>query len=368
MLRHHWSRDFDWGLASRFVIYREDNSHPIDRVRFLGLDDRSTIQLARQRFGESLTAAPPDVAVWHGPWGMAFLADLDLSQRRVLVLHGEMPRLAELLASRRDWVDGIICVSEPLATVVRRCAPRLANERVVVVPYPISPPGDVAPRAPLAGRPLVLGFCGRIIIEQKRVDRLPRLCAALDESGMEYRLEFLGEGRDRAWLEAQLPDRAKFFFHGRKDGAAYWSALAGWDAVISTSDYEGTPIALLESMSVGVIPVFPRIGCGGDTLAAGVMAELLYEPDDFVGVAGVLGRLRRLPASSLQSVRDRCVAAVTANAGDGYLRTVAGFIRRVLELPRVATDKFPRRVFPVEHISFATLAKLSAARGWLRKR
>lgn len=367
VLRHHWSRDSDWGLASRFVIYREDNSRPVERVRFLGLDDRSTIRLARQQFGEALAAAPPDVAMWHGPWGMPFLADLDRSQRRLLVLHGAMPRLAEMLASRRDLLDGIICVSEPLAAAVRRSAPRLADERTVVVPYPISPPGVVAPRAPLDGRPLVLGFCGRLIVEQKRVDRLPKLCAALDESGLDYRLEFLGDGPERSWLKAQFPNRTKFDFHGRKDGADYWRVLAGWDVVVSTSDYEGTPIAMLEAMSVGVIPVFPRIGCGGDSLAAGVLAELLYEAEDFARVAGVLGRLRRMPEAELQSVRDRCVEAVAVNAGDGYLRAVAGFIRRVLELPRVATGNFPRRVFPVEHLSFATLAKLSATRGWLRR-
>src|SRR5262249_35495663 len=159
-------------------------------------------------------------------------------------------------------------------------------------------------------RPLVIGFCGRLIIEQKRVDRLPALCAQMDNSGLNYRLEFLGEGPERGWLESRLADRSKFVFHGRKASKDYWRGLDSWDALVFVSDYEGTPISLLESMSMGIIPVYPRIKTGGDGVVEAAGAELLYEPEDFGRAAAILVELAKSSPAAVQDVRKRCQQAV----------------------------------------------------------
>ncbi len=362
VLKYHHSHDAQWGIVSNFIIYFEAEIEPLERVHFLGFNSRTTIREARQRLATAIAQARPEVAVYHGTWGMPFLADLDQSQRRILVLHGETPGVEDQLRVRRQWLDGILCVSDPLRDLVRRCAPQLEEDRIEVLSYPIAPAGTRKRRERLAHRPLVLGFCGRLAFEQKRVDRLPPLCRLLDESGLNYRLEFLGDGPQRGWLESQFPDRSRFYFHGRKSGNDYWGVLGEWDVMLLTSDYEGTPIVLLEALSVGVIPLCPRINCGGDAYAKQIQVDLLYEPDDFAHVSATLNRLPDLSEMEMQRLRARCEHAVAAHRGNNYIRTFAGFLARLRAAPKASRDTFPWRPFPIDHCPFTILAKIGAVR------
>jgi glycosyltransferase involved in cell wall biosynthesis len=368
VLHHHYDQDHEIGIASDFAIYFESESKPIERVFFLGFGANSTIRKARSKLRQVFAATQPTVALYHCMWGMSYLADLDSAARRILMIHGATPGMEEQLRFRSPWVDGIMIVSEALRGTVRQCAPQLDDSRVKLVPYPISGPRPIRPRAPLANRPIVLGFCGRLSFEQKRIDRLPELCKRLDRSGLSYRMEFLGDGQDRPWLESQLADRSRFIFHGRRSGEEYWRTLGGWDAIVFTSDYEGTPIALLEALSVGVIPVYPIIGTGGEGYTEQVLPDLLYRPDDFDHVAQSLAKLVHLPEAELNALRRKCQESVAPHLGDSYLRQFAAFVRSIVAMPRIAQNNFPSRSFLVDHCSFALVERLSAVRRSLRWR
>src|ERR1041385_1624335 len=280
VLRHHHSIDQSQGIDSRFIVYFDHDRDPVARLRSLEYHPGTTLRQARQRFADAIGQVPPEIALYHGMWGLPFMVDLDGAARRILMLHGDVPDMERELRLRSGWVDGVLCVNDPLRRFVHRCLPALAGERVGVVPYPVLPPFAAPAKAPRQGLPLVLGFCGRLIIEQKRVDRLGALCAGLNQAGLPYRFEFLGEGPERARLEQQFPDRARFIFHGRKSGAEYWRILDGWDVIVFVSDYEGTPIAMLEALHRGVVPLYPRVGSGGDDYVRSLEHDLLYEPGE----------------------------------------------------------------------------------------
>lgn len=367
VLQRHYAMDADWGFASRFIIYFEPETEPLARVQFLGFDRRTTIREARRRFGAATALDAPTIAVYHEMWGMPYLADLDQASRRVLLLHGQTPGMLESLSYRREWLDGVLCVNEALRQLVRPCVSHLSEGRVGVVPYPISPPPLTPQRRPLNQRPLVLGFCGRLQVQQKRVDRLPAVCLNLDQRGLNYRLEFLGDGPDRAWLENQFPDRSRFLFHGRKKGDEYWRILAEWDAILFTSDYEGTPISMLEALSVGVVPIYPRIATGGDAYAAGVRPDLLYEPGDLAHVANTLVGLARASEAEWQSLRLRCTKAVSPHVGDAYPAQFSAFVHQVAEWPKVSQANFPRRPPLVADLPFCWLERVGAGRRFFRR-
>lgn len=367
VLRHHHRTDRDEGIESRFVVYQENCDPPIERVSFLGVDERSTIRQARSKLKKAVEQAPPDVAVYHTVWGMTYWADLDAAHRRVLVLHSDFPGLEEQVRMRGSWIDGVLCVSEPLRRRVEKCLPNLSTDRIELLPYPIFPRGTAALRDAVRGRPLVIGVCGRLIFEQKRVDRLPALCAQLDRCGLDYRFEFLGGGPQRDWLESKLADRSKFTFHGWQSGEDYWRILNRWDAIVFVSDFEGTPISMLEAMSAGVIPIYPRIHSGGDAYAAQIRPDLLYEPDDFEHVASVLGGMRVLKADEVAVLRRRCQEAIQPHLGANYLSTFARFIRHIDSAPRIAIDTFPKRPWPVDELPLSWVARMGLARrAWLR--
>jgi glycosyltransferase involved in cell wall biosynthesis len=340
MLRLHHAGDAARGLDSTFCAYFEPVNPGVERVHGLGLSGLSSIAGARRRFRER--AGPgPDVMAYHNLWGLAFFADLDRAGRRLGVLHSDFPGLARWLPGLRGLLDGVLCVSRPLLELVQRSLPELAGERTAWLPYPVARDRTEAPQPPPGGRPLVLGFAGRLSFAQKRVDRFPRLLRELTAAGVNFRFEVLGEGPQAGWLQRQLAGEPRVRFHGRLSGEAYWRVLRGWDVMVFASDYEGLPIALLEALAVGVVPVFPAIGSGGDDYARGVRPDLLYPAGDTAAAAAVIRRLATAPAGEWAGLRRRANELAAPHLGEGYLETFARQVRTLAALPGIARATFP---------------------------
>ena len=362
VLRRHHEDDGRFGLESRFLAYYEPPAIGWPRARFLDFKDRTTIAQARAAQGAALADFPVDLAVYHTVWGVPYLADLDRSARRVLMVHSDIPRLDEFLKSRLPWMDAVIGVSETLVQRARTAAPDFEPERFHLAPYPVVPP-SLAPRSEREpNHPLVIGYCGRLVREQKRVDRIPELVRHLNRLGLDFRLEILGDGPERAALEAALPDRSRFVFHGRKSGEGYWEILRSWDLMVFVSDFEGTPISLLEGLAAGVLPLHPKIGSGGDQAAARISETLVYPPGDLESAARAVKLLSGLSAEEWSERRRRCSAIVAPHLGDRYLEGFANFLRSVNTLPIRPKAPFPCRPWPVEHLSFRMLDRISAFR------
>ncbi len=357
VLQQHHAQDEKWGFNSEFFIYFERPDETIERVHFLGFDGNTTIASARLKVKNSIAGKVSQVAVHHGLWGMNHLADMDGAERRVLILHGHVPRIEDLLRQRARWVDGVLCVSHPLRETVRAAVPRLEQWRTEILPYPISPPLPVE-HPPIRNRPLIMGFCGRMIVEQKRIDRLPLLVKLLNERKFSFNFEFLGDGPDAGWLQEQVK-HCHHYFHGRKSGEDYWRAIANWDVIVFVSDYEGTPIALLEALSQGVIPVFPAIKSGGDHYTQMVDPGLIYEAGDLATLAQRIEWIASRNEAEITELRRRCRDAVSEHTANGYMKKFAAFIRSIHVGPAIAETKFPSSRWLIDRCSFATLEKVS---------
>jgi glycosyltransferase involved in cell wall biosynthesis len=113
------------------------------------------------------------------------------------------------------------------------------------------------------------------------------------------RLEVVGDGPDRAALEAQtralgLDDRVRFLGRQPRDGVV--DALRRATAVVIPSivgaggDMEGTPVVLCEAMAAGVPVVASALGGLGECLVDG-KTGLLVPPGDVEALAGALARV-----------------------------------------------------------------------------
>lgn len=347
LLRYHLAHGAAWGEDSRVVTFFDaPGPRPTSpegvaaRIVDLRLTGWHSVAEARRRL-RTVCAGPVTAAVYHDLWALGFAADLDGAARRLGMIHAPTPRVLSALTHHQAWLDGLLCVGEPAVAAARRLAPGLGPERVCWVPVPVTPPEAVPPRPPLPGRPLVLGYAGRLEREFKRVDRLPRLWRALQKQSIPVRLEILGEGPARGWLGRRLRG-AEAVFHGRLEGPAYRAVLASWDVIVYTSDVEGMGLALLEAMSAGVLPVYPAIGGGAEGYVRAVHPDLLYPSGDFAHVAHVLDTLRRAAPAWVETLRARCRAVVAPHLGDLYGPAFAGFVCRLLGLPR-RSPAVPRR-------------------------
>lgn len=128
------------------------------------------------------------------------------------------------------------------------------------------------------------------------------LIAAVAAMGLSVRLTLVGEGCDRAALEA-LADRlgAPVRFLGAQPRDRVASLLASCDAVClpsiitASGKREGIPVALMEAMASGRPVVATRIS-GIPELVEDEVTGLLVEPEDPGALAAALGRLRDDPA------------------------------------------------------------------------
>ncbi len=364
MLRKHRAEDAAHGIDSEFLAYFEPWGAGSERVAGLGLNGRSTVRSARGRFAAT-RPRQVDLVAYHNCWGVALFTDLDGAARRIGVMHTDFPGLSRCLGRLAGSLDGMLCVSEPLLKLARRELPELVDERLEWLPYPV-PGEEYAPlQAALAARPLVLGFAGRLATVQKRVDRFPELLRRLGDAGVKFRFEFLGTGPEEDWLRAQFPSGSPVVFHGMQTGEAYQSILRQWDVIAYVSDYEGLPITLLEALSHGVIPLYPRIDSGGDHYAATVFERLLYPPGDLGAAVSGLQALARLETAAISDLRQRCLELARPHRGDCYLGTFERFVRRIGSLPQIsAAASLPRRARLTDWIPFGLLKRVAPRALW----
>ena len=352
LLRRHLENDDRWGLDSDVAAFFDPPKSDEERVRGLGLSWRSTVWSSRAAFRKRLTGFGRPMAVYNNFWGVPFFADLDHAERRVAVLHSYAPVLGNCLDAEDGLVDGVLCVSRPLKEVVYRHLPSLEKERVVLLPLPIaSSPVPVRPE-PLRQRPLVIGMAGRLQKEQKRVDLLPAVVGKLEEAGLDFRLELLGSGPSEGWLKRQFAGNERVTMLGHRTGDAYWKTLSGWDAILFTSDYEGLPLALLEAMSVGVLPVYPRIDSGGDSYVSELYPDFLYPPGDSnvsLAVSMTWRQRAKNDGKPGAPARGNSSRHIWGKPITKYFRGLSGRLRLPLDIGQLfSATTFPReRLLPV---------------------
>ena len=117
---------------------------------------------------------------------------------------------------------------------------------------------------------IVIGAAGRLE-PQKRFDLLIRACAELQAKHPKIRLRIAGEGSRRQELEELgrrlMPGGAFALLGHRPDVIALHHAL---DVYVQTSDYEGTPNAVLEAMALETPVVATAAGGTAEMIEHGV--------------------------------------------------------------------------------------------------
>lgn len=187
----------------------------------------------------------------------------------------------------------------------------------------VAPPGvdPLAVRPARAARPTVL-FVGRLVV-RKGVDTLLDALALLAARGVEAELEIVGDGPDRARLEARAAARGvagRVRFHGALDDAARDAAYArAWcfamPARAEGGDVEGFGIVYLEAATAGLPAIGSRGGGAQEAIVDGETG-LLVEPGDAAGLADALALLLGDPARA------------AAMGAAGRARALAGYTWR----------------------------------------
>lgn len=135
----------------------------------------------------------------------------------------------------------------------------------------------------------LIAWIGRMV-PIKRVDRLLRAAAAVQHQGVHFRLVLVGDGPERErWVQLAAELGVSAIHAGMR-----WDipvVLRAVDAVVLTSDNEGTPVTLIEALACGTPVAATPVGGVPDVLENGRWGTLLYDPI----AESLAGFIRNLP-------------------------------------------------------------------------
>lgn len=250
-------------------------------------------------FIEQLAEFPPGLFIANNvPSAMyAALNARPFGVRSAMVVHSDDPYYYKLidafvLGAQPSAVDLVVTVSAFLEEKLQGpLAGRVALQRI--------PCG--APRSETAvdwaSGELHLVYVGRFSRFQKRVDDVAKaLCAACDQiPGV--RASMVGDGADRGIVEEILratPGGEKVTLVGSLPPSEVPTFLHSGHVMVLLSDFEGIPIALMEGMAIGLVPVVSPIRSGIPELVFDGETGFIVEDRDAAFVSAIR-RIREDP-------------------------------------------------------------------------
>lgn len=136
------------------------------------------------------------------------------------------------------------------------------QKRSVVIPNPIKQIQRTKIREGNIRKSFV--SVGRLDLKQKRQDLLIEAFNLISPQYPDFRLEIFGDGEDEARIKELAASNPNILLMGKTDNISD-SIQNAWATVLS-SDFEGIPNALLESMSLGVPSISTDCSPGGASM------------------------------------------------------------------------------------------------------
>ncbi len=207
---------------------------------------------------------------------------------RVMVVHNITIGTYEAAAAIRDHVHAVIGVS-------RRIREDLIAEYDFEPALTFATPNAVRvgtalrrPR-PIGTKELRVVFLGRVEDAAKGVLLIPPILAAV---GAPLALTVVGDGPDCGALRAKIAETGlPADFKGMLPPEAVRAVLAEQDVALLPSRYEGHPMALMEAMAAGCVPVVSRIRGVTDDIVSPGANGFLFEMGRVAEAARILRRL-----------------------------------------------------------------------------
>lgn len=205
--------------------------------------------------------------------GWVTLPLLDSAIATLSIAHNDVSAFYAPLQHYGPFIDCAVGVSKDIREKIVNLG-SIPTDRVRYIPYGVKSlmPSQIeenVERLSAPDQPLCIGYIGRMVQEQKRVMEFLPLVEQLIKGNIQFELNLIGDGSERSVLEAAFK-RA-----GLEEHVKMWGWLSAdqvkvqlrrLDVFVLLSDYEGLPVALLEAMGQGVVPIVTRIESGNTQL------------------------------------------------------------------------------------------------------
>lgn len=240
---------------------------------------------------------------------------------------------ADVLLARRT--DLTIAVARSEREQLRR---RLfLRSRLIDIPNGVNVAATTPNLAPRMTRPLRLVHVTRFI-PQKNTEMVLAIMASLQDRGALdlFHVDVLGDGPERAAIEERaraMGLSAHITFHGAKDSIAPY--LASAYGFLTTSRWEGMPLAVLEALAAGVPVVASDIAGNNDVVTREVgrlfpLGEPALAASHLLDLAQDVSQWQALAIAAAERVRSKfSVERMAADTRAEYLRLLAPRLKRL---------------------------------------
>ena len=284
------------------------------------------------------------------------------------ILHSDDPYYRaiqdQFLFGARDLqLSSVVCVSQELERQVKLRSP--ANSIVARIPYGVSIPAFISESTPDRFR---IAYVGRLAEEQKQISELTRAFIRVCRTIPDADAVIYGDGPDRCNVEAILATEGQDLrvrLAGNIPNDRIQHELLQCDVIALLSDYEGLPIALLEAMACGCVPVCLSMQSGiPELIQDGINGIIVTNRESSFTTA--IQRLRndvefrdRLSLNARKTVSERFSDDAAADLWAAHLRSLKpSRAAKVISIPRklslpprnAALESEPMRATPTSNV------------------
>ncbi len=249
-----------------------------------------------------------DRAVWAGS---AAVSDRN---PMVGVLHCDDPYYYKIGRLYKDQMAACVCVSERVRRLFLHHCPDVPVEKVSAIPCGINLP-PVRIQESKVDEPTRLVFIGRFNDEQKRAGDLVKIAGALADQNFHFHLEIAGndalskEEYSRYFEEVGAGD--KVTFNGWLSAGQVNELLGRADVLVLTSNFEGTPLVMMEALAAGCGFAGTRVS-GIEDYEHHEFAADCFRSFDVGDIAEAVNKIREI--SAIPVVQRRAAARKLAEA------------------------------------------------------
>ena len=238
------------------------------------------------------------------------------------------------------YCNAVVCVSSHIQETIAGLNPAIGEHTRVIHNSSVLAK-EIATRRPPRSETLRLVYTGRLVHYQKRILDFVDLARALDRTGVDYEITLIGsfvahegsqapfEGGAREHLE-----NGRIRLAGRLPRAKIFRELDRHAFFVLLSDFEGLPLALVEAMARGCVPVVADSPSGIPELITDGRDGLIVEGRDYdrwaetlVGLWEDEQRLSGMSRAARATVRDAFTVEQAGRQFDELFSGVAGDLR-----------------------------------------
>ncbi len=213
----------------------------------------------------------------------------DFGRAVIQMIHGDADYYYDLAAKHQSVVHAYIVCSRHMHERLLERLPHRADT-IFYLPYGIPLP-EYAPRTPRVG-PLRLVYAGRLD-RQKGIFDLPEIDRALTAQGVDVEWTIAGSGPDGDELAARWAFNATVDWRGPLSNAEVLALYGTQDIFVFPTVSEGFPLALVEAMAAGCVPVVSNIPSGVPDVVTSPQIGERPEVGDVAGFTSAIAALDR---------------------------------------------------------------------------